>query len=107
MSTVNDYAENSHDPLCVKYISGDDLPCICDLLAEHAQIIRADERERMAGLARRVQGGGIRDYEAEVRERLREAWREEGHAVLFNLTGDDLTPAQRVGKWLGGESEWK
>ena len=33
-------------------------------------IIRADERERMADLARKVQGGGIRDYEAEVRERI-------------------------------------
>jgi len=74
-------------------------------LIDASGIIRADERERMADLARKVQGGGIRDYEAELRERLREAWREEGHAVMFNHAGDDLTPAQRVGKWLGGESD--
>jgi hypothetical protein len=46
MSTRNDYPENFHHPLCMKYISGDDLPCICDLLDEHATLIRADEREK-------------------------------------------------------------
>jgi hypothetical protein len=38
--------------------------------------------------------------EAEVRERMVAAWRSEGHDVMFNRAGDDLTPAQRVGKWL-------
>ena len=47
MTTRDDYWENSHHPLCVKYISGDDLPCICDLLDEHATEVRADEQERM------------------------------------------------------------
>lgn len=31
---------------------------------------------------------------------LPDLWREEGRAVMFNRTGDDLTPHARVGKWL-------
>ena len=29
-----------------------------------------------------------------------DAWRSEGRGVMFNRAGDDLTPEQRVGKWL-------
>jgi hypothetical protein len=42
--SVSDNFTASHHPLCVKYISGDDLPCICDLLDEHT----AEVRERIA-----------------------------------------------------------
>lgn len=60
----------AHDPMCGAVgpvLAG----CICVQLRERDARVRADERERMADLARKVQGGGIRDYEAEVRERLR------------------------------------
>ena len=39
----------------------------------------------------------IRDDE---RERLVRKWREDGHSVMFNKAKDNLTPSQRVGKWL-------
>ena len=31
---------------------------------------------------------------------LPDLWREEGRAVMFNRAGDDLSPQDRVGKWL-------
>lgn len=31
---------------------------------------------------------------------LPDLWREEGRAVMRNAAGEDLTPQQRVGKWL-------
>lgn len=34
------------------------------------------------------------------KESLVEAWQREGRDVMFNKARDDLTPAQRVGKWL-------
>jgi hypothetical protein len=69
MTTRDDYWENSHHPLCVKYISGDDLPCICDLLDEHATEVRADEQERMdfcCPPADKIRSDALADLRAKV-----------------------------------------
>lgn len=62
-----------HYRLCEQYTSGDDLPCICEILDEHA---------------------------AEFRDRLWQAWGRDSHAVRFNKAGNDLTPHARVSKWI-------
>jgi hypothetical protein len=76
---------SDHDPLCPfpdsRYI---DWGCQCALVAR----VRAEE-QRHAEMARAV------DHIA-----LLERWRDDAHSVLFNHGHDDLTPQQRVWKWL-------
>lgn len=36
----------------------------------------------------------------EQSNRLARLWQRDGHDVMFNKNKDDLTPQQRVGKWL-------
>ena len=62
-----------HYRLCEQYISGDGLPCICEVLDEHV---------------------------ADFRELLLLAWVRDSHAVRFNKAHDDLSPHARVAKWI-------
>jgi hypothetical protein len=39
---------------------------------------------------------------ADERERLAQKWSEDSHGVRFNHAHDDLTPHQRVLKWIRG-----
>ena len=37
---------------------------------------------------------------AAEKQRIVEAWGADGHAVRFNRAGDDLSPQNRIAKWL-------
>jgi len=70
-----------HYPLCEQYISGDGLPCICELLSLHADAMqeatRTDLREQVKALwadpkERTIssRNGYIRGYNQAIREVL-------------------------------------
>ena len=76
----------------------------CRAMVE-AYVIAESAGEVMEGLARTDAEDffttvTIPNIEAEIRNRLRAKWNDEGHAVMFNHAKDDLTAVQRVGKWL-------
>jgi len=59
-----------HYPLCEQYISGDGLPCICDLLSLHADAMEAaamaDLRTAVEALPTRGIGARVVDDELET-----------------------------------------
>lgn len=63
-------------------------------VAESMTKLWQDERDRADRLE------AMCDRLAERLAELSSMWHDEGRGVMFNRAGDDLTPQQRVGKWL-------
>lgn len=42
----------------------------------------------------------VETIRTDERQKLIDAWRKDGRDVMFNRTGDDLNPWDRVKKWL-------
>ena len=82
-----------HDPLCWKQSDGDGFKCTCLMIAE----TRADERERIAQMARsgvRAEAQAVRNLEANILA-LGEAWTEEASRYRRYAEGS-ANPAQHL-----------